>query len=333
VSTPVPPPSPEASPEVSPEASPAASPSTGQEPGLPPGLTTRPLTRADAAAVFEVFAASEAVDLPAVGIELADIESDWAKPSYDVSAHSVAVLEGDRVVACCEVMALDRGDAAVHPDHRGRGIGTWLAARMVEIARAKGAEVVGMPNAVGSPGDRLLERLGWQPRWHSWVLELPAGARIAERPLPDGHAVRAARPDEHEQVWTVLEDAFLEWSRRDREPFEDFCASVLGRPGFAPWNLRVLVGPGDDGSEQVLGAAVVLLAEGCGYVDRLAVRADRRHRGFAQALLVDSFAVARDHGATTSQLSTDSRTGALDLYRKVGMEVVQTWVNRATPVR
>ena len=46
-------------------------------------------------------------------------------------------------------------------------------------------------------------------------------------------------------------------------------------------------------------------------------------------MLVDAFAVAREHGATTSGLNTDSRTGALGLYEKVGMRVTQTWVNRA----
>ena len=65
-----------------------------------------------------------------------------------------------------------------------------------------------------------------------------------------------------------------------------------------------------------------------GYVDRLAVRRDQRHRGLAQALLVDSFAQARAHGTTTSELSTDSRTGALGLYEKVGMVTDQIWVNR-----
>ena len=78
------------------------------------------------------------------------------------------------------------------------------------------------------------------------------------------------------------------------------------------------------------GVSLVLVSdEGTtGYVDRLAVRADQRNRGLAQALLVDSFAAARRHGTTTSELSTDSRTGALGLYERVGMVVDQVWVNR-----
>lgn len=52
----------------------------------------------------------------------------------------------------------------------------------------------------------------------------------------------------------------------------------------------------------------------------------------AAALLVDAFALAREHGAPTCGLATDSRTSALPLYEKVGMVVIQTWVNRAIDV-
>ena len=44
---------------------------------------------------------------------------------------------------------------------------------------------------------------------------------------------------------------------------------------------------------------------------------------------MDSFRLAREHGASISELSTDSRTGALGLYEKVGMRTIATWVNRA----
>jgi GNAT superfamily N-acetyltransferase len=213
----------------------------------------------------------------------------------------------------------------VHPDHHGRGIGTFLAGWIRDTARAAGDAVIGMPVPQGSPGDRLLAELGFRVRWTSWVLELPAGAEIPVRPLPEGYAVREAAASEHEAVWTVIEDAFLEWSVRSRQSFADFSAGVMERPGFAPWNLRVVTDP----AGKVVGAAFVVLASGCGYVDRLAVRADQRNRGLATALLADAFAASRTHGAVRSELSTDSRTGALALYQNVGMRVTSTWVNRA----
>jgi GNAT superfamily N-acetyltransferase len=294
---------------------------------LPSGLTSRPLRKSDSTAVFELMAAQELEDIGQVAIEEADIISDWAKPSHDLGARSIGVFDGERLVAYAELMGVDRADTSVLPSHRGRGIGTWLAHWLQDLGRSLGSPVIGMPVPQGSPGDRLLEELGFEVRWTSWVLKLPEGASIPERDLPEGYVVRTAEPGELEAAHDVLEDAFLEWSERERESFADFAAATTGRPGFEPWNLRLALAP--DGS--VAGVSLVLVSDNgtTGFVDRLAVRADQRHRGLAQALLVDSFAQARAHGTSTSELSTDSRTGALSLYEKVGMVADSIWVNRA----
>jgi GNAT superfamily N-acetyltransferase len=303
------------------------------EPRLPEGLTTRPLERTDATAVYELIADQERHDTGTVAIEEADIVADWAKPSHDLAGRSVGVFEGAELVGYAELTGADRGDTAVRPDRRGRGIGTWLAGWLRAKAREVGSSVVGCPVPQGSDGDRLLEALGYSVRWTSWVLQLPEGAQVEERPLPEGYVVREAAPEDLRAAHDVLEDAFLEWSVRDREPFDDFRAGVLERPGFEPWNLRVVTDP--DGS--VVAVAVVLLGEDQGagafaYVDRLATRADQRHRGLAQALLADSFAAGREHGAGIFELNTDSRTGALGLYEKVGMVTTAVWLNRGVEV-
>lgn len=293
---------------------------------LPPPLTSRPLTPADATAVFEVMAAQESHDLQEVHIEEADIVGDWQRPSFDVSASTIGVYDGDQLVGYAEWGGGDRGDAAVDPAYRGRGVGTALAQWMQDCARAGGATVVGMPVPAGAPGDVLLRGLGYRERWTSWVLELLAGREVPIRPLPAGYAIReAAGEADHRAAWTVVEDAFLEWSERERQSFEDFSAGVLERPGFEPWNLRVVTDP----AGEIVGVVHVVLADGCAFVPRLAVRTDQRNRGLAQALLVDAFGQGRARGATRSELSTDSRTGALSLYEKVGMEVTSTWVNLA----
>ena len=292
---------------------------------LPAGYTCRPLDLPDAPAVFAVMAAQEQHDLGSVEIEEADIVGDWQRPSFDIPSRTVGVFAGEHLVGYAEFSDPDRGDAAVHPDHRGLGIGTELAAWMRCTARAAGASVVGMPVPQGGPGDRLLAALGYRVRWTSWVLQLPAGREIVPQPLPEGYAVREALPEEYPVAHEVIEDAFLEWSERPRQSWDDFAATVTRRPGFESWNLRVVTDP--DGV--VVGVSHVVNAETTGYVSRLAVRSDQRHRGLARALLVDSFAVSREHGATVSELSTDSRTGALPLYEKVGMEVTSVWLNRA----
>jgi mycothiol synthase len=298
---------------------------------LPAGLTSRPLELADAEAVYMLMAAQEEVDLGKVAIELADISGDWQRPSFDVAAGTMGVFDGGVLVGYAELSGRDRADAAVHPAYRGRGIGTALAHWVSDLARSRGSDVVGMPVPKGSPGDRLLAALGWHVRWESWVLQLPEGMEIARQPLPDGYILCAGKTEsDRRAAWTVLEDAFLEWSRRDRQSFEDFCAVTTDRPGFEPWNLQVV----KDTQGIVVGACHVTLATGDAdsldaFVHRLAVRRDRRRLGLARAMLADAFASARAHGATVSELSTDSRTGALSLYERVGMVVTDTWVNRA----
>jgi mycothiol synthase len=298
---------------------------------LPDGLTSRVLTRDDAQAVYDVMAAQEQADIGKVEIEVADIVSDWARPSRDLTTTTVGIQDGARMVAYAEISGHDRGFCGVHPDYRRRGIGTALAGWMEGTVRGRGGAGYGSPVPQGSAADVLLEKLGYHVRWTSWVLDLPEGARIQHRDLPEGHVVRAAEPAEYPAVHDVIEDAFLEWSVRDRESYEDFEASVIGRHGFEPWNLRVVV----DSTGDVVAAAVVLMYGDPAteaFIGQLAVRRDQRHRGLAQALLVDAFAEGRSRGATRQSLSTDSRTGALGLYQKVGMEVGDVWVNRAITV-
>ncbi|GAA3819863.1 GNAT family N-acetyltransferase [Nocardioides panacisoli] len=295
---------------------------------LPADLTTRPLRPSDTYAVWEVIAAQEKHDIGSVEIEEADLVAEWQRPSYDLAGSSIAVLDDDRIVAYAELMGGDRYDAAVLPSHRGRGIGTWLAAWIRDLARSRGSQVVGMPVPEGSDGDRLLTELGYFVRWTSWVLRLPQGATIEERPLPEGYALREATEADHEQAWHVIEDAFLEWSDREKSTFEDFAAEVWQRPGFEPWHLQVVTGP--DG--RIAGASFSTIAEEGRetYVAKIAVHREHRNRGLAQSLLVAAFGTGREHGAVSSCLSTDSRTGALSLYEKVGMVPDSVWVHRAT---
>lgn len=296
---------------------------------LPPGLSVRPLALADARAVYELMAAQELADVGFVEIEEADIASDWQRPSYDLGGSSLAVLDGERIVGYVEHLGEQRYDAAVLPSHRGRGIGTFLAGWVQDLARSRGVAVLGMPVPQGSAGDRLLAALGYEVRWTSWLLRLPVGAQVQDRPLPAGYALREATDADHDQVWTVTEDAFLEWAERERSSREDFAAAVWLRPGFEPWHLQVVTGP--DG--QVVGVANVWNTSGEAggvdtFVSRLAVAREHRGHGLAQALLVAAFGAGRLRGATSSSLSTDSRTGALTLYEKVGMRVESTWLHR-----
>lgn len=295
-------------------------------------LTTRPLVPSDAAAVADLMARCEHHDVGTVLIEEADIVGDWQRPAFDLATQSVGVLDEDRLVAYAEVYKGRWADAAVDPGYRGRGIGTALSRWTRRVCVRDGGTLVGQPVPGDSAGERLLSALGYRALWTSWVLEMPAGTAITPESLADGYAVREPRDDaDLRAAWTVNEDAFLEWSERERATFEEWSATVSRRPGYEPWQLRLMV----DRDDRVVGMAFLIVSGGCAYVDKLAVRRDERGRGLARALLVDAFEVGRAHGGERSELSTDSRTGALGLYDKVGMQVTSVWRHwavDATPV-
>lgn len=252
----------------------------------------------------------------------ADIVGDWQRPTFDLARQSIGAWAPNGLIGYAEVYAGRRADAAVHPDHQGRGVGTALALWTQRLSRRDGSGLVGQAAPLGSAAQTLFQQLGYEPLWTSWVLRMPEGTIIDPQPMPAGYAIRSAGDDaEREAAHAVLEDAFLEWSDRERETFEDFTAQTTLRPGFKPWNLRVMTAP----SGAIVGVSVVLLTSGCGYVDRLAVRRDQRGLGLARALLADSFEQARRHGADRSELCTDSRTGALGLYERVGMQVTSVY--------
>jgi mycothiol synthase len=212
--------------------------------------------------------------------------------------------------------------ADVHPDQQARGIGTALMRWTWSQAARHGSHLVGETVSDNNKAAIALFRShGYETLWHSWVLELPGGAPIVAPRTPPGVMLRPMRPGRDEQAaYQVIEDAFNEWPDRDPSSYGDWAPGVVGRGGFEPWHLLLATRPGDEG-EEVVGACHLVMSGDEGWVNQIAVRRDQRGRGLARALLASSFATAREHGATRFGLSTDSRTGALGLYERVGMTV------------
>jgi mycothiol synthase len=295
---------------------------------LPPGLTARPFTLDDLDAAYAVYSRAEVEDSGHLALEPEDIAGDWARPSFDLATDSIGVFAGERLVGAAEVTTGGaRAEGAVLPGERGRGIGSWLAGWTEQRATSLGSSRVGQVTPDGSLPQRLLTGRGYTLGHTSWVLELPAGREVPRRPLAPGYGLATANTAELERAaYVVIQDAFDEWEGRVRASFQDWAATTVRRPGTGPWQLRVVEHDG-----VVVGASFTILdSQHAGYVHQLAVERTHRGKGLAQALLADAFGRARERGATRSELSTDSRTGALDLYLKVGMEVTQVWTHLVT---
>lgn len=291
------------------------------EPTCPPGLTVRGASLADIPAVASLLRASEEFDAGEPSVTVEDVESEWMLPGFAPAIDVLLVFDRDRVVASAEVPGW-RAEATVHPDARERGIGTailqWIERRAIERAEA-GAEVRVGQTVVDTSVDAisLFVRHGYTPRHTSWVLRLPDNVTIEHPPLPRGVVIRAFDPgSEEEQVYGVVEDAFNEWPTREPSTFTEWQSGVTGRSDFDP-TLLFVAAIGDE----VIGVSFGIEYEDEGWVQQLAVRCDYRNQGLAKALLRTTFDEFRRRGSPAVGVSTDSRTGALDLYLDVGMVV------------
>ena len=223
---------------------------------------------------------------------------DWAKPSHDLAARSVAVFDGDLLVGYAELMGADRADTAVLPSHRGprdRHLAGRVAARPRPSARLPGRRHAGARGL--GPGDRLLAALGYEVRWTSWVLQLPEGTEIPARELPGGVRRPQATDADLRAAHDVLEDAFLEWSVRDRESFEDFrglARRAARLRAVEPARRSPTTAARSSGCRWSSSRARAATA----YVARLAVRRDQRDRGSPRRCWSTRFRLAREHGAT-----------------------------------
>jgi mycothiol synthase len=61
------------------------------------------------------------------------------------------------------------------------------------------------------------------------------------------------------------------------------------------------------------------------WIQQLAVVRDYRGRGLGAALVRETFARFADRGFTHGGLATDSRTGALAMYKHLGFTVRSSW--------
>jgi GNAT superfamily N-acetyltransferase len=283
---------------------------------LPLGLVARPLRETDLDAVVSMVNTCELHDTGEVMLERADLVADAGGDGFDPSADWTGVFDGDRIVGWGLLVQRHRLATDVHPDVRGRGVGAWLRAWSEDRARAAGsASVVQVIDDRREDVASMLTAAGYSPDETSWILRMDHPDRPARPVPPRGIELRASRPDDEDDVLLLFERAFSEWPGRQPTSPAAWRAMVTDREGFEPEDLIVALADGI-----VVGGAFLIDADEI-WVDKLAVESEFRHRGIARALLLTAFGRSFDRGYAWTALSTDSRSGALSLYERIGMRV------------
>jgi mycothiol synthase len=286
-----------------------------------------PAAAADAAAVSEIVAAVEATLYGQSTFSQGDLEGEWAQ--LDVGQDARVVRDGERIVGYGVVR--ERGEpwqveAYVHPDARGRGIGTLLATWLEEHAARCGARRI--HNSVLEP-DRaaraLLESLGYDAVrvFREMRIELAAPPPAPE--WPDGLRVVAFDPERDARGFHAAhQEAFADhWNHTPRD-FESWSKAHLGSERFDP-TLWCVVRSGDE-----IAAGTIATGDtyGGGFVHALFTRRAWRRQGVGAALLADAFGRFWERGEHAIGLGVDaaSDTGAFRLYERAGMAPALGWV-------
>ncbi|MBK6762760.1 MAG: GNAT family N-acetyltransferase [Micrococcales bacterium] len=274
----------------------------------------RPLGDRDVPEVVSLVNACELADSGEVMFEAADLVGDLVH--IDRERDAVVVVQAGRIVGWGLLWDNRKRWADVHPDARGQGIGQWLLRWSQWRAGALGADRIGQTiDDVRTDVAEWFAAHGYTPRYTSWILATPAAAI-------DSPAAPAA-PEEYDEVLALIETAFAEHPDRLPVPPQRWRTSTVDRLGFQPEDLVVIRDAG-----RPVAAAFFIESEEI-WVDKLAVAATHRRRGYARALIAAARSRAVRSGYPHVRLSTDSNTGALDVYTGMGMTVERSFTHWA----
>lgn len=301
-----------------------------------PGTAYRwaPLSEADVPAWAALVSHLAEVDGTEEFYQEEDLREELRFTGFDPATDSLAVWEGEELVAFASVNVPPTTDnegngrgyvsGGVRASHRGRGIGRQLMDRMEPRAAALVAERhPGLPaylraggGLAGSSASRMLGNRGYRVvrYYNELVLPLNGGVDV---PVPDGVEVVSPGPEHEEATRLAHNDAFRDhWGSGAQAP-EGWHDHWTGRAGRADVSTLVVTPEG-----QVL--AYVLCSEWVErhlYVDLVGTVRAARGRGLARSALLRTIDLAgRSGDYDVVELGVDSQnpSRATRLYEAVG---------------
>lgn len=222
------------------------------------------------------------------------------------------------------------GDAYVHPELAGRGVGRRLLDALEERVEELSPEwpdgeriVLEVAHLVGDDrAPALFAGRGFEYARSFFRMVIDVTEPQPDPVWPEGVELRALEPGRHGPMLYEAElEAFEgEWDYVVLD-YDPWCERVFGLRGFDPTIVPVVW----VNDEVVAFSRNYAKQHGdWGFVGTLGVRPAWRRRGLGLALLRESFRRFRETGETTVALGVDveNPTGATRLYERAGMHVL-----------
>jgi mycothiol synthase len=275
-----------------------------------------------------------------------DLAEELADANIDVTADTIAVLDGDELVAWgqqylpsapVQGAAMVRIMGGVHPDYRGRGIGRELFARQEAAGRTRAAGLhPGLPvqltggSLVTVPAQiALLEHRGYRPVRYFHAMKRTVSPTEADLPLDP--RVRRYEPQMSETVRLAHITAFAgHWGSSPPSPVE-WQQQRVGSRTFRPEHSFVASLPNDS---RIDGYVLCYQFEPDEiYIGQLGVIPSARRQGLARAVMDAAVASVARTGVAQAALDVDSDNadGAGKLYTALGFATVRRWAMYQLP--
>jgi mycothiol synthase len=309
------------------------------EPLLSPGLSLRPIKWADAEAVAQLIYDGCVADGDVIAaLTPEEIRQEWESDRFNLETDAILIETEDGHVVGYEELTSRHTysrlnfDGYVHPEFKGRGIGTMLLRTLETRARQEMAkaepDVRVVVRCTMSSGDvdgrQLHENEGYRPVRYQYRMEI----KLEEAPpapiWPAGIEVRPFIREQHERaVWQALNESFRDLWESQEFSFKDFVHNKYDDPEYDP-ALWLIAWDGDE----VAGISLNRYRMGIGWIRNLGVRRPWRKKGLGLALLQHSFGEFYKLGTRTVGLGVDASnpTGATRLYERAGMYVASEFV-------
>lgn len=301
---------------------------------LPGGYSTRPASEADAHSIYRVI---YDYDVDMVGYSdfaMDDLLELFLEEHFNIDRDSCLVVDqegraaGYTMLWAREPRRRYTAFAVVHPEHLGRGIGTYLLGflerRMAEhVAYEGGAILWNWIDSDDEAARRMVETAGFSEVRRHYTMMTDLDGRDLESPVPERTRIRTCTEDDAELIHSLHEETFAEhwgftplsyvqWRKQSYERSDT---------DLSMWFLAL-----ED--DEPVGFLIGRAMDGLGWVGDLGVRKAHRRRGAASALLRHSFSDFKRRGLSKVGLGVDAsnETRAVHVYQNLGMQAERVYL-------